>query len=385
LWISLDAGSSWAEFKGGEFPRVAVRDLQIQPREDDLVIATHGRGIWIVDDLAPLRALGAKTLAQRAAFLPGRAVQQRMYGMPGWSEGDAAYMGRNPSDGAVITYYQRERHLYGRLKLEVLDAGGKVVDTLSASKRRGINRVVWNMQTKPARVPRAAQIAYNATQGPRVLPGTYTVRLTKGADVIETKIKVDLDRRAPFAAADRKQQFDAASRIQATFNEMSTLTDRIDAARGACDARIKALGQGDPLAARLKELAAKLQETKQKIVATKEGGAITGEERIREHLDLLYGAVNNWEGRPARYLLDRIDALRRELSDVEKAFSALVSGEIHALEGLLREKKLDPIPTTAAGPATADSASGAVAAAQRCLTRRRCAQPGERVVTTERD
>ena len=384
LWVSLDGGAGWAEFKGGEFPRVAVRDLQIQPREDDLVIATHGRGIWIIDDLAPLRALGPKALAQRAAFLPGRPVQQRLYGMPGWSEGDAAYMGRNPADGAVITYYQRERHLYGRLKLEVLDAAGKVVDTLNASKRRGINRVVWNMQMKPARVPRAAQIAYNATQGPRVLPGTYTVRLTKGADVIETKLKVDLDRRAPFNAAERKQQFEAASRIQATFNEMSALTDRIDAARLACDARLKALSQGDPLAPRLKDLAIKLQETKQKIVATKEGGAITGEERIREHLDLLYGAVNNWEGRPARYLLDRIDALRRELSDVDKAFAALAAGEIRALDGPLREKKLDPIPTTAKGPAAVDSAP-AVAAAQRCLMHRRCTPPDESVMATKRD
>jgi len=359
LWISLDGGAAWAEFKGGEFPAVAVRDLQIQPREDDLVIATHGRGIWIVDDIAPLRALGADTLAKPAAFLPGRPVQQRMRGQEGWVEGDASFVGQNPPSGAVITYYQRQRHTYGRLKLEVVDAAGKVIDQLNPTKRRGINRVIWTMQLKPARVPRAAQVAYNATQGPRVLPGTYTVRLTKGADVVETKVTIGLDRRAPYSKADRKLQFEAASRIQATFGEMSVLTDRIDLARAACEARAKALANGDELLTKLRAAATKLEEAKKQIVATKEGGAITGEERIREHLDLLYGAVNGWEGRPARYLLERLDALRRELADVHATFDALVTQDLQALDRALLEKKLDPIPTNAKPEAELDRAIGA--------------------------
>ena len=72
LFISVDGGKSWAEFKGNDFPAVAVRDLQIHPRDGDLVLATHGRGIWIIDDLTPLRALSQQTLAQEAAFLPWR-------------------------------------------------------------------------------------------------------------------------------------------------------------------------------------------------------------------------------------------------------------------------------------------------------------------------
>jgi hypothetical protein len=274
--------------------------------------------------------------------------------------------------------------LYGRLKLEVLDAKGKVIDTLPATKRRGINRVVWSMQVKPARVPRAATVAYNATQGPRILPGVYTVRLTKGADVIESKLKIDLDRRAPFSLADRKLQFDAATRIQTTFAEMTALTDRIDAAREACQARAKALASGDPLLQKLDDLSNKLQGVKQKIVATKEGGAITGEERIREHLDLLYGAVNGWEGRPARYQLDRIDVLRRELAEVQKSFEQIAAGDVRALEGPLKEKKLDPIPTTVAEvPTVVDRAT---AIAFRCSMRRgACSLPEAEAAATRGD
>jgi photosystem II stability/assembly factor-like uncharacterized protein len=370
LWVSPDGGGTWAAFKGGDFPTVAVRDIAVQTRDDDVVLATHGRGIWIIDDVAPLRALGADVLAKPATFLASRAVQQRMGGVGGWSEGDAVFTGQNAPSGAVITYYQRQRHTYGRLKLEVLDAQGNVIETLNPTKRRGINRVVWGMHVKAQRIPRAAQVAGSSTQGPRVLPGTYTVRLTKGADVVETKLTVGLDRRAPYSAADRKAQFEAASRIQATFGEMSTLTDRLDAARGACEARAKGLPAGDALVAKLHAAATKLEEAKKLIVATKEGGAITGEERIREHLDLLYGAVNGWEGRPTRYQVERIDVLRRELAEVQTTFDKIAAQDLKPLEAALREKKLEPIPTTAKPEASldGDERDPAAVAAVRCLS-----------------
>src|SRR5207245_8169093 len=173
LWISPDAGASWAEFKGGDFPSVAVREVQVHPRDHDLVIATHGRGIWIVDDLTPLRNLTKETLVADAAFLTGRPVEQRMPAQGGRPEGDAAHAGQNPPGGAVVTYYQRTRHLFGPIKLEVFDSEGKLVDTITASQRRGLNRVSWSMRVKPPRVPRAATIAFSAAQGPRVPPGAY--------------------------------------------------------------------------------------------------------------------------------------------------------------------------------------------------------------------
>ncbi len=112
--ISIDAGATWAEFTGSDFPKVAVRDLQIQPRDHDLVIATHGRGIWIIDDLA-LRAMSQDVLAKGVTFLPGRPVQQRMPAQGGWVDGDAVFVGQNAPLGATVNYYQRARHLFGKL------------------------------------------------------------------------------------------------------------------------------------------------------------------------------------------------------------------------------------------------------------------------------
>ena len=182
-------------------------------------------------------------------------------------------------------------------------------------------------------------------QGPRVLPVRYTVRLTDRGQVTETKLDVQLDRRAPFGVADRKAQLAAAIQVREVFDDMSKVAARINAARGAIQARLQGLPQGDALATRLQAVDAKLEDAKKKIVATKEGGAITGEERIREHLDTLYGAFMSWEGKPARYQLERADALRRELADVSKDVEAIMTSQVKPLDGDLRGRKLDPIPT----------------------------------------
>lgn len=350
LWVSLDDGANWAQFKGGDFPAVAVRDLVVQPRDHDLVLATHGRGIWIVDDLTPLRSLDAATLAKDAAFLPARPQQQRYNTFGGWPEGDASYAGANAPNGVVITYFQKTRHLFGKLKLEVIGPDGKVIETLPASKRRGINRVLWSMNVKPPVVPPAASVAGNSLQGPRVPPGTYTVRMTKGEQVFEQKIDVGLDRRAPFSVADRKANFDASMRVHAMFGRMSVLVAKIQAVRGGADGTAGKLPQDDALRAQLAALSARADALRREIVATKEGGAITGEERLREHMDALYGGLIGYEGKPADTLVDYTGVLDRRLAKLEADFQALQDGDLAKANAALKAKGLPEIALPAQAP-----------------------------------
>ncbi|HEY4002590.1 MAG TPA: sialidase [Candidatus Xenobia bacterium] len=310
LWVSLDSGQHWAQFKGGDMPNVPVRDLVIQPRTSDLVIATHGRGIWIVDDIAPLRHLSS-VLSKEAAFVPGRPTQQRIDAWGGWGEGSATYRGPAEPSDAVITYYQAKRHIYGRMKIDILDADGHVIDTLPANSRRGLGRVTWSMRLKPPHVPPAATAAFEASQGPRVLPGTYTVRWTRGEQVLTAPLHVTLDRRVPWTLADRKQQFAAAMKAYRLLDDMSYDVAVITQAR----TDLSAAG------AEYHSLAEKMDDIRKKIVATKEGGAITGEERIREKAASLYGDINGYEGRPGTYLEARVDSLSRELADVRGEFN----------------------------------------------------------------
>jgi photosystem II stability/assembly factor-like uncharacterized protein len=343
LWVSPDGGKRWAQYKGHEFPCVAVRDIVVHPRESDLVIATHGRGIWIIDDISPLRKLTPEVLAQEAGFLQGRITQQRLNSNGGWAEGSAMFSGSNPPDGAVITYYQKKRHIFGKMKIEVLDAQGKVVDTLPANSRRGISRVEWPMRLKPPQVPPAATAAFEAAFGPRVLPGTYTVRMTRGKETYTTPLVVQLDARAKFSAEDRKQDFDAVMRVYDLLGDMSFDVARINSVRDALADRAAKLKDADTLRKQLATLSESADAIRRKIVATKEGGAITGEERVREKTTSLYGDLSNYEGRPADYQLARIDSLKKELADVESEFTAFVSKDVAAANKSLAKKKLAPI------------------------------------------
>jgi photosystem II stability/assembly factor-like uncharacterized protein len=343
LWISLDGGHQWAQYKGGEFPDVAVRDLAIQPRESDLVIATHGRGIWIVDDVSPLRELTPAVLSQEAAFLPGRAAQQRLIANGGWAEGNATFIGQNPADGATITYYQKKRHIFGKMKIEIFNSEGKLVDTVPANSRRGLSRVVWSMHIKAPQVPPAATAAFEASQGPRVLPGTYTVKMTRGTDTFTTNLSMVLDPRATYTLDDRRQEFDASMRVYTMLGDMSFDVARINGVRDQLLARSAKLGPNDPLAKQLSQLAANIEEMRKKIVATKEGGDITGEERIREKTTELYGTLTGYEGRPGDYQLARIDSLKHELADVSNEFDAFLAKDLAEANRSLARKKMDPV------------------------------------------
>jgi photosystem II stability/assembly factor-like uncharacterized protein len=347
LWISVDGGKQWAEFKGGGFPSVAVRDLQIQSRDDDLVLATHGRGIWIVDDIRPLRALTSDVLAKDLAFLTTRPIQERMPAHGGWSEGDAVFVGESANSAAEITYYQRDRHLFGPMSIQILDSAGNEIDTVTPTQHPGLNRVTWAMRLKPPKVPRAATVAFGAARGPRVPPGTYTVRLTRGTTTSDEPLALGLDRRAPYTVADRKQQYAAAMRVYGLFEDMSGLVDRIQAAGGTASARASALPSGDALTGKLRAASDRLDQLRKKIVATKEGGAITGEERIREHADTLYNGLMEWEGRPSRNQLERIDVLKRELDDVRHELDGPVATDLRTLNAELEQRKLGPIPVGA--------------------------------------
>ncbi len=342
LWISVDGGQHWAQYKGSNFPSVAVDDIAVHARESDLVLATHGRGIWIIDDISPLRALTPDLMAKEAVLIPGKAVQY-FDAFGGWPEGDETFTGRSRPEEAQITYYQRGRHIFGDLKIEILDSNGKVVDSVAGSKHRGLNRANWSMRIKAPAVPPAASALFEAAQGPRVLPGAYTVKMTKGDNVYTEQLNVVLDPRAKFSLEDRKAQFELTMKIYRTIEHMTFAVDAIEGVRNAANARAAKLPEKDPLRKQLQDLAAKCDELRSKIVATKEGGMITGEERIRELLGQLYGSVNGYEGRPAEYQAAREESLAHELEDVIGDFQKLTQKELPAINAGLKKKKAESI------------------------------------------
>jgi len=344
LWISVDGGKQWAHYKGGDLPPVAVRDLAIHPRDHDLVIATHGRGIWIIDDISPLRALTPEILGSSVAFLPGRPTVQRLQAGGGWANGDAMYVGPNPPSDAVITYYQRRRHIFGDMKLEVFDASGRLVGTMPTSKRRGLSRATWSMRLGAPRVPPAASAAFGAAFGPRVLPGTYSIKMTKDTATYATQLVIVPDARGTHTDAERRAAFDLAVKLSGTLGDMTFAVERINSVRQALDDRAAKLPARDALTRRVRAASTTVDSLRKRIVATKEGGMITGEERLRENITDLYSNIVFYDGGPTQTQVERADAIARELGDIVRDFDAWAARDLAGLNSALTARHLEPIP-----------------------------------------
>jgi hypothetical protein len=169
------------------------------------------------------------------------------------------------------------------------------------------------------------------------------LRLTEGDSVYESPITVLADPRSTHTALDRKAQFDLAMKLYHQLNEMTDDLERINAVRLELDGRIATLAPTDASAAELRKASAAVDTLRKKIVATTEGGAITGEERLRENLADLYGNVVGYEGRPSATQQDRADTIARELGDVMKEFDAWLAKEIPRINPLLASHQLPPI------------------------------------------
>ncbi|MGA7648915.1 MAG: glycosyl hydrolase, partial [Terriglobales bacterium] len=293
--------------------------------------------------ISPLRLLTPEVMTKDATLLPGRPSIQYFDAWGGWAEGDETFKGRNRPSDAQITYYQKGRHIFGDLKIEIFDQDGKLVDTVAGGKHRGLNRSGWGMRVKPPAVAPAASALFEAAQGPRVLPGTYTVKLTKGDQTYTEQLKVVMDPRAKYSLEDRKAQFELSMKVYRLLEHMTYSVEAIEGVRDAANARAAKLGEKDPLRKQLQQLAGECDTLRSKIVATKEGGMITGEERIRELLGQLYYAVTGYDGRPADYEVARTESLGHELQDVIDDFQKLTQKELSGINASLKKKKLDSI------------------------------------------
>jgi hypothetical protein len=254
--------------------------------------------------------------------------------------GDGDFVGSNPSEAATITYYLKDRHVIGDLKLEVYDAQGKLMATLPAGKRRGINRAVWYMRQKPPKVPPSPLLAGFGLTGPMVPEGVYTVKLIKDKETFTGQIKVESNPALPYSAADRAIQQQTVWKLYQMQERLAFIDAVVTDARDQAKERAKKLEGAD--AKELEAFGDKLDELHKTLVATREG-AITGEEQLRERIIELYGWVMLYGGKPTDSVLARIPVLEREMEGKNGEFEAIIGKELSGINAKLAAKKLEAI------------------------------------------
>jgi photosystem II stability/assembly factor-like uncharacterized protein len=225
LWYSYDEGAHWMRFADG-FPVVPVYDFKIQQRFDDLVVGTHGRGIWILDDLHPLQEITDEIRSQPLYLFTLRDTYR--YHMSE-SESESPFRAPNPEYGADVNFWLAAVPKKKSVTVQVLD-GDRVIRTIDVKDPvAGVNRVWWNLRhdsIEPVKgfVPWAG----GGFRGPLALPGTYTVRVTAEDRSVEGKVRVEPDPRSQATLADLQAQLQFLLRIR---DDISTMTKAIQHAQ----------------------------------------------------------------------------------------------------------------------------------------------------------
>ena len=333
LYVSIDSGKRWTHLEDA-LPKVSVRDLAIHPREHDLIIATHGLGIQIIDDITPLRALEPKIIDSVAHMLPSRTSVLKASSMFQEFPGDAEFVGRNPQEGAVITYYLKKRHIFGNLKLEILDSSGSVIKSLPTSKRRGVNRVYWNMRLKPPKTPSSPGLPRFFSFGPRIDEGIYTVRLSKGKNQYTGKIEVIADPVSAHSKEDRRLRYATVIKLYNLQEELGYITESVSGLQKQID-EIISKKQNNKTRARLEAYKKKLEKFHKSIVQY--GGIMTGE-KLREKVMGLYSSVIQYGGKPTDAQIYYTSILTDQVRHSEQQFLGLTGKELKAINLLLKKK-----------------------------------------------
>ena len=342
LFLTVDGGKHWAQFTGN-LPNVPVYDLAIHPREGDLIIATHGRGIMIIDDISPLRAFTPEALNADLFIFPSRPLEIKIPRSEQSFPGGQEYVGRNPSSAASITYYMKKRHVFGDLNVEIFGPDGKLLTKMPAGTYKGLNRIKWAMRMKPPKVAPSPSLAGQALFGPMVPEGKYTYKITKGEKVYEGSFTLVPDARDPYTKADRDLQYATVMKLYKMQADLAYTAEAVEDLRNQSDKRRTDMDSSTALALTLKEFSRRLDSLHNSLMIKYVGAGLTSEERLREKVVDLYGAVSNFSGRPTQSQLDLAQKLSDEILQVDKFFNNIVDRELPSINQQLQSINLVPL------------------------------------------
>lgn len=341
LYISIDGGAVWSQFTGN-LPRVAIRDMYIHPRENDLILATHGRGIVIIDDITPLRYFKENMLEEDIAFLPSRPYILKNTGFQQVFGGNDEFVGQNPEQACMLTYYMKKRHIFGDMFIEVYDKNNQLINTLPAGKRKGINRVALQVRLKPPKTPRSDQFNFGAAFGPALLPGDYTVKIVKNGKITEGSFKILQDPMSPHSVEDIELQNKIAMASYRMIEEVAFLDRK--ATKLIEDGNKILTGEiSKSVKKKIEKFNEELSLVHMALVAEKPKKGATLVKKVREKVVDVYSRVNGYFGRPSNAQLKSMSDLETEMKQLNQKFADLVNEDLAKVNSILEKAELKPL------------------------------------------
>lgn len=387
-YVSFDRGANWTRLKMN-LPMVPVDDIAIHPRDNDLILGTHGRSIWILDDISALEQMSAQVANSDFQLFDTRpAINWRRVGRTtSASTGHKMFFGPNPPDGAIVQYYlkkgeeegeededeeaedepqQRRAGAQGErqapVRITITDASGKTVRTLDGTARTGINRVVWNFRADSP-IPRQVLAAMGggggrfgiAAQlrrgGAQVEPGNYTVKVTYQGKELSKPLVVNEDPRVQISPEDRAARRKALDELSQMIGPAFTGQRQIQALRTAVDNEIQSWrrqgGARPPENVRkaAEDFLKKIDEVYPKFATRprqeQQGSAgpplTYTPPPLPNRLGQLAGAIEGWTAAPSTSQLELMKLISSQLEEAQAALKKLVDEDLPALNKLMNE------------------------------------------------
>ena len=377
VYVSFNGGTHWQPLQLN-LPHTAVRDMAIQPQYNALVLATHGRAFWVLDNLQPLRELTRKAVDGDAfLFTPQTAYLTGGGQFPGANKRG---MGENPPNGVTVFYELKQASKAGeKVSLSFADARGKTLASFSnvetpqgtpvreskdfypprhmhqqgiVPTSAGMNRFVWNLRLPSAKAIPGSVVWFGSMRGPRVPPGTYTATLTVGGKAYTRHFTVAKDPRVSATQADLDAQFSFLERLHTTLNTLNTTVLDLRSLRKQIASYQPRLAKGSDAAKEAKAIVKRLDTIEQTLMQTKSHASedpLNHPVRLRSKLATLAFEAGTSLSRPTqaeeevwKELSAKVDA---QLADWRR----VQSDAIPKLNTLIRQANLPPL-TAKSGP-----------------------------------
>ena len=340
IFASWTGGGTWVDLRLG-LPRVAVRDVFVHPRDNDVIIGTHGRSVFVLDDVAPLQELAEALPSPAFLFTPRPATRYEPWAARfRFDLGDGVFVGENPPYGASLAYYlpptDSAEQVSDSISVTIMSQSGDTVRTLKQERKSGITRLTWDLREQGA-APPAREGAFRWTASPpRVLPGTYRVVLDAGVDPFPTgNLDVGLDHRIDWRPdlAGQQQALRRLYRMGTRGAEAVRSLDRVKEQLSQVKERLtdehEGLGAGvDSMATRADSLAERL---------TRRESDRPGSEAALARISGLYRQIDRSTNPPTAAQTRWIETFEQELNELLGAVDGFLTRDVAGLNARIRD------------------------------------------------
>lgn len=337
LYITVDGGKNWSKFENN-MPAVAVMHLDLHKKTNDLVMATHGRGVIILDDVSILRQVTNDIIASEVHFFKTKPFVKEENSSFGATASELEFVGPNPNSSAQIVYYLKKRNTFGKIEMEIQDMDGNKIVNLPVSNQKGINIVSWNFNEKGPKVATGKTLDYSGFTTPLVPAGKYKAVLTKGKDKFTHEFEVINDPKSPVKEAARADQ-------RATTKMLFNKVERLAYMVYEIDEMIKLNGE---IASKDKnytktadKINAELNKLKNTMVITTGDNYVgSAEKQLREKLGAIYASIASQYDAPSPSQKANIESVMDLYNKAEVEFKRLE--KLHFSKILEKVKKSNP-------------------------------------------